>query len=262
MAGPYLFVADPTGSRYTHFTFDSSGQELSSESGKRRSDQYAWSETNQKMYFFNDDNNGDRLMSEDIDEFGIISDDEDESPGTNSSDIDYPIRVAPDGSFVLLGSGRIFDALSLQIVDSLPNDLADAQWLSDRSIAAVGIVSGNLFVQEYDASYQLQSEIRLTSDFANVVADDDTLYLVWEKDGIPQFSPWNFGSADFDEDGTDNEEDAFPFDPTESADNDQDGTGDNADTDDDNDGVPDVDDAFPRNAGLPPQAPIGRSNLP
>ena len=39
--------------------------------------------------------------------------------------------------------------------------------------------------------------------------------------------------------------DAFPFDATESSDFDNDGTGDNADTDDDNDGVIDVDDAFP-----------------
>ena len=40
----------------------------------------------------------------------------------------------------------------------------------------------------------------------------------------------------------------FPNDDTETADFDDDGTGDNADTDDDNDGVLDVDDAFPFDA--------------
>ena len=39
--------------------------------------------------------------------------------------------------------------------------------------------------------------------------------------------------------------DAYPLDPTEQADNDLDGIGDNADTDDDNDGVLDPQDAFP-----------------
>lgn len=44
-------------------------------------------------------------------------------------------------------------------------------------------------------------------------------------------------------------QDAFPNDPAESTDTDNDGVGNNADTDDDNDGVPDSVDAFPLNAG-------------
>ena len=52
-------------------------------------------------------------------------------------------------------------------------------------------------------------------------------------------------APDRDGDGVPDDEDAFPDDPAESADNDGDGIGDNADTDDDNDGVPDVSDAFP-----------------
>ncbi|GIR09639.1 MAG: hypothetical protein CM15mP20_2100 [Alphaproteobacteria bacterium] len=54
--------------------------------------------------------------------------------------------------------------------------------------------------------------------------------------------------TDDDNDGTLDADDAFPFDDTETADFDSDGTGDNADTDDDNDGVLDVDDAFPFDA--------------
>ncbi|UCE15779.1 MAG: right-handed parallel beta-helix repeat-containing protein [Candidatus Bathyarchaeota archaeon] len=58
----------------------------------------------------------------------------------------------------------------------------------------------------------------------------------------------NNADDDDDNDGVLDVNDAFPLDPTESADTDGDGIGDNADTDDDNDGVPDVDDAFPLNA--------------
>ena len=50
---------------------------------------------------------------------------------------------------------------------------------------------------------------------------------------------------DIDDDGTLNEEDAFPFDINEDTDTDGDGIGNNADPDDDNDGVLDGDDAFP-----------------
>lgn len=51
---------------------------------------------------------------------------------------------------------------------------------------------------------------------------------------------------DSDGDGFPDDEDAFPNDPSEWFDNDGDGIGDNADTDDDDDGVPDVNDAFPK----------------
>lgn len=53
---------------------------------------------------------------------------------------------------------------------------------------------------------------------------------------------------DDDNDGVVDVDDTFPLDPTESADADSDGIGNNADWDDDNDGVPDVVDAEPLNA--------------
>ncbi len=54
-----------------------------------------------------------------------------------------------------------------------------------------------------------------------------------------------FETTDVDDDGVVDGDDAFPNDPNESKDNDQDGIGDNADEDDDNDGVLDGSDAFP-----------------
>ncbi|MDG1533298.1 MAG: hypothetical protein P8Q35_02485, partial [Candidatus Thalassarchaeaceae archaeon] len=51
--------------------------------------------------------------------------------------------------------------------------------------------------------------------------------------------------SDDDNDGTDDDSDAFDFDNTEDTDTDGDTIGDNADPDDDNDGVIDIDDAFP-----------------
>ena len=52
-------------------------------------------------------------------------------------------------------------------------------------------------------------------------------------------------SQDTDNDGIPDAKDAFPNDPSETADTDGDGTGNNADTDDDNDGTADNKDAFP-----------------
>ena len=59
----------------------------------------------------------------------------------------------------------------------------------------------------------------------------------------------NFVAKDMDSDGIIDLEDLFPNDPTEWADNDLDGIGDNADPDDDNDGMPD---AYETRVGLNP----------
>lgn len=56
---------------------------------------------------------------------------------------------------------------------------------------------------------------------------------------------------DDDDDGVRNGLDAFPDDPTEWADHDGDGSGDNADLDDDNDGIEDTLDPFPFNGLIP-----------
>ena len=64
----------------------------------------------------------------------------------------------------------------------------------------------------------------------------------FDGDGIP-----NDSDTDDDNDGYDDDYDAFPLDPTEWVDHDGDGTGDNADTDDDNDGVLDPYDQDPLN---------------
>jgi len=61
-----------------------------------------------------------------------------------------------------------------------------------------------------------------------------------DGDGIP-----NHLDPDDDNDGTDDEDDAFPNDPNESLDTDGDGIGNNADEDDDGDGLPDIQDLFP-----------------
>jgi len=72
---------------------------------------------------------------------------------------------------------------------------------------------------------------------------DPTEWVDTDGDGIG-----NNADTDDDDDGVLDVNDAFPLDPTESVDTDGDDVGDNADPDDDNDGVPDVDDAFPLDA--------------
>ncbi|MCI5220522.1 MAG: hypothetical protein D3914_15340, partial [Candidatus Electrothrix sp. LOE2] len=88
------------------------------------------------------------------------------------------------------------------------------------------------------------------------LADPDQSYFVdYDGDGIKDhldsypLDPTNQStSLDRDNDGVPDDEDAFPDDSTESVDTDNDGIGNNADTDDDNDGIADDEDAFPLDA--------------
>ena len=64
-----------------------------------------------------------------------------------------------------------------------------------------------------------------------------------------QVARWEESKPDTDGDGTVDPRDAFPADPNEWSDLDDDGVGDNADLDDDGDGAADEEDAFPRDAG-------------
>ncbi len=77
--------------------------------------------------------------------------------------------------------------------------------------------------------------LKLVDDLPDITFLDNYIYL---KSTVQN-------EADSDGDGTPDNLDAFPLDPSETTDTDGDGVGNNADTDDDNDGVSDSEDAFP-----------------
>lgn len=70
------------------------------------------------------------------------------------------------------------------------------------------------------------------------------LFARWEIDTDGDSFP-DTTDPDDDNDGVNDQEDAFPLDSNETHDNDGDGIGDNADPDDDNDGINDDEDVFP-----------------
>jgi len=78
------------------------------------------------------------------------------------------------------------------------------------------------------------------ADAVDVYPDDPSESADFDNDGIG-----NNADTDDDNDGVSDDEDQMPFNPLESLDSDADGIGNNADTDDDGDGVADELDAFP-----------------
>ena len=132
MAGDYLFAVDPSGAWNSHYTIDaSSGVTVSNIEWNYYSKKYIYSSVNNKMYFFRDDTSPNDLLWEEISsDSGTIGIKKD-SPYHGDYKISHPIRIAPDGRVVLIGSGVFFNADTLQYANSLSNEISDAIWLDD-----------------------------------------------------------------------------------------------------------------------------------
>lgn len=121
-------------------------------------------------------------------------------------------------------------------------------WRSDEG--GFGFKDVEYVTPVYDA---LDSDNDGIKDYLDT--DDDNDGVLDENDAFPFDSTessdhdgdniGNNADNDDDNDGVEDTLDAFPFDDSESLDTDQDGVGNNQDSDDDGDGVADVDDAFP-----------------
>jgi hypothetical protein len=189
-AEEYVFVCDPSGAWVSHFTYSPTGTLISQEDWNYRSNEYIWSEANRKMYFFRDDTSPNDLLWEDIDENGEIGAKMD-SPYHSSAGIVHPIRVAPDGSVVVLGSGRIYDAISLEQIDALSNNIADAVW-GDGALFTMRAFGNGSQLQRWGANYAVEATQQLYGTPTRMFPIDEGLLVITNVLGRPWFSIWDF----------------------------------------------------------------------
>ena len=132
----------------------------------------------------------------------------------------------------------------------------------DPTVASSGIVLEGISLDANLAITNASASVAATTitavDNGSGFVFDSTDYVGAVKAGeTPWYEGWTLPgtvvanlSNDYDSDNVDNSVDAFPYDPTESVDTDNDGIGNNADTDDDGDGVADVEDSDPLNPSI------------
>ena len=138
-AGKFIFVVEKSGAFATHHTFWNNGTLVSSVGNNHIDDEYVWSQANQKMFFFRQANPTD-LMSEHIFENGTIGMRVD-SFLNNNSGFEHPVRVDPQGRHVVLGSGIVHNARTLERLDiKLANRVHDIAFAGAtiRTIRSVG----------------------------------------------------------------------------------------------------------------------------
>ena len=190
-AGEFLFVYDPSGAWGSHIIYDENGQLISSKDWNYFSIEYVWSDALQKMYFFRDDTTPNDLLWENIDSNGVIGTKMD-SPYHSSTGIIHPIRVSPDGSIVLLGSGRIYDPISLVQINTLSNNIIDATWLNGTLYSIFSADGQSTKVQKWTGqNYYLAKSVNFSGNPLSVFGINESLIVVSLYNNQPTFSIWD-----------------------------------------------------------------------
>ena len=188
-AGEYVFVCDPSGAWVSHFTYSPAGALISQVEWNYYSEEYIWSEPHRRMYFFRDDTSPNDIHWEEIKADGSIGD-AGESPYHGEIRTYHPIRISPDGSMVVLGSGEIFDALTLVRTDALSNDIADAAWVQG-TLFTIRLLDGGTEIQKWGPNYGVAAHRALAGTPLGLFARPTGLLTVTRVDGIPRFALWD-----------------------------------------------------------------------
>lgn len=194
-AGKYVFAEDGSGAWATHYTFAPDGAAISAVEWNYYSDEYVWSAANSRMYFFRDDTSPDDLLSEAIGADGKIGEEID-SPLHDSAGFDHPIRVSPDGKIVILGSGVVHDATTLERkAGGLGNAVSDIAWLNG-AVYTVRATSGNAQFQQWTGSTFAPgavAQVQGTPIALLGIANSKLVGISTPASGVPQFRVMNAG---------------------------------------------------------------------
>lgn len=70
------------------------------------------------------------------------------------SSLQGPLRVSQDGNSIVVGSGQIFDARTLDLDTSIPGDFKDAVWTEDGGIITVREQNGATLVEYFNNEFK------------------------------------------------------------------------------------------------------------
>ncbi|HEX6849805.1 MAG TPA: thrombospondin type 3 repeat-containing protein [Candidatus Polarisedimenticolaceae bacterium] len=198
-AGEFVFACDGSGAWATHWTFAPDGALVSQVEWNYYSREYTWSPANRRMYFFRDDTSPNDLHWESIDAGGRITG-EGESPYHGEVGTLVPIRVSPDASVVLLGSGQLYDGTTLVHADDLSNNVTDGVWLGG-ALFTLRFLTPDTQVQRWTGSYLIDGSFRLPGDPIRLFDVGEELLVITRVAGVPQFTFRPGVAGDTDGDG-------------------------------------------------------------
>src|SRR4029079_14380263 len=114
-----------------------------------------------------------------------------DSPLHDSSGFGHPIRVAPDGSIVVLGSGVIHDAKTLaRKTTALANSITDAAWLGGELFTIREIAGTTQFQHWRHPTFGLDKVLQMNGTPKALLAGSASrlVGITLDAKGIPTFT--------------------------------------------------------------------------
>lgn len=186
-AGDFVFSHDSSGAWGTHYVHTPAGALLDSKEWNQYSNVWEWDPVKRRMYFFRDGSSPNDLHWESISGSGQITE-KGETPYHGDFAFIPPIRVNPDGSKVVIGSGVVFETAGMTKTASLANGVTDAVWIGDR-LYSIRLINGITQVQSWHGTQLLAgSEVRqFNGTPLRIFETSGKLTLVTSYDGAPRF---------------------------------------------------------------------------
>ncbi len=224
--GDFILAQDTGSSNYRHYIFSTDGVLKDTNYGSLYSMTYTWSPIYNRVYFFKQHRSPQSLSYEEIDnESGEIVKYE-SFPYHADYKIKYPIRVSNDGKSVILGTGDIFNAESLEAENFINTSFLDSVWMKDEGIITIRKSGENCIVERRDSKRKLIENRIFEGQPLRILDMGDKYLVITHYDDRAKFNFYT-PNNDSDGDGFKNVEDDFPNDPSASQDSDRDGYPDN-----------------------------------
>jgi hypothetical protein len=248
--GNYVLAQGGGGTWGTQYFYDAAGTLTDQYDNAWYTTEFAWDPVSSRVYFNRSGVSPGDLHYEVINQATGEVTSAGETPYHGEIGAYPPVRVSPDGSRILLGSGDLIDRTTLQIVGRLAGGVTDAQWKDDvlvtlDSTDRVAILNGRTYAELRAYPYTgtpLRVVFGTTEAYLVHVLNGTTAFIrlpFYDQDGdtIPRWwedlynlSDTNVNDAvlDGDSDGASNATEFAHFSNPTLADSDGDGLGDNA----------------------------------
>lgn len=223
-ANALLIVLDCRGYVGTYVTFNVDGELLDESDNYYDSSRVnGWNASMNRLYHFRDGISPNDLYYRTVSDSGEFIDVQ-ESPYHGDYQITGPIVISNDGSKVLLGSGDLYDAATLNWMQSIGEQFTQSFWLDSGDLVTLSPKNdeGNTILRRRDVNFNLVEIKEISGNLTAIKSfADKAIFLLedGEQVHIVNYLPSN----DSDNDGVVNNEDAFPLDNSASLDSDFDG---------------------------------------
>ncbi len=186
-AGDMLFTADLSVTSGVHSVFSQAGVKSSTRSGSY-SQTWQWDPGRRRMYHFRSNLSPNDLAYTTIDASGQLAQTV-ESPYHSGFSVTAPIRVNPDGSRVVIGSGVVFEADGLTKAAFLANNFYDAVW-SGEKLVTIRSLNGSTQLQTWEGSQFLPGAAvrQLSGTPLGLFDTPEGLVVITSVEGAPRFT--------------------------------------------------------------------------